>query len=98
MSRYDFAVNVDSLDDVSSELTTIANDIRTKTTEIYNIIDNDLSNSWQSTAYDEFKTGCHNFEGALGELADMIEMFGSSFGGAGTAASDMLTDIDNRLL
>ena len=64
----------------------------------YNIIDNDLSNSWQSTAYDEFKTGCHNFEGALGELADMIEMFGSSFGGAGTAASDMLTDIDNRLL
>lgn len=98
MATYNFAVNVDTLDDVSTELKKIAEELRTKTTEIYNIIDNDLSQDWQSTAYDEFKTGCHNFEGALGELADMIDMFGTSFSGVGTAADDMLKDIDNRLL
>lgn len=98
MATFDFAVNIDTLDEVSAELKSIAEELRTKTTEIYNIIDNDVSNSWQSTAYDEFKAGCHNYEGALRELADMIDMFGSSFEGVGTSADEMLKDIDNRLL
>lgn len=98
MATFDFAVNIDTLDEVAAELKDIAEQLRTKTTEIYNIIDNDVSNSWQSTAYDEFKTGCHNYEGALRELADMIDMFGSSFEGVGTEADKMLLDVDNRLL
>lgn len=98
MATYNFAINIENLEDVSSELKKIAEELRTKTTEIYNIIDNDLSQDWQSTAYDEFKTGCHNFEGALGELADMLDMFGTSFEGVSTAADEMFKDIDKRLL
>lgn len=90
---YDFVVDDTKLADLSEKLGEIATNIRKLTADIYNIIDNDVSSDWQSSAYKEFQTGCHNYEGALKELADMIEFFSVSFREVGDKSSNLISDI-----
>ena len=93
---YDFVVDEEKLETVGNDMLTKAADIRAKIAELYGIIDNDLSQSWQSPAYDMFKEACHNYEAGLNEVANMVEIFGSSAKEFGTAADTLLTNINNK--
>ena len=50
-----FAADSVKLKDASVEISNIIEELRMKTTEIYNIIDNDLSRYWNDDSYLEFK-------------------------------------------
>ena len=93
---YDFVVDEEKLEDVGTTMTGKADEIRSKIAELYNIIDVDLSQSWQSSAYDMFKDACHNYEQGLYEIANMIEMFGNSARDFGEAADTLLTNINSK--
>lgn len=94
--NFDFVVDEGHLDEVGSTMTGKADEIRGKIAELYNIIDVDLAQSWQSPAYNMFKEACHNYEQGLYEVANMIEIFGNSATEFGTAADTLLTNINNK--
>jgi hypothetical protein len=96
MSRYDFAIDEEKLGNVASDMKSKADEVRTKIEEIYNIIDNTLAQSWRSSAYDDFKAGCHKYEMGLYELANMIEIFGITCDTLGGDAEALMDEIKTK--
>lgn len=96
MSRYDFAVNEEKLGNVADDMKKKADELRSKINDVYMIIDNTLSQHWKSTAYDDFKDGCHKYEMGLHELANMIELFGVSCERIGADSERLMDQVNTR--
>ena len=93
---YDFVVDEGRLADVGSHLINKAEDFKTMIKELYDIIDVDLAQSWQSPAYDKFKETCATYKQGLYEVANMIEVFGDSANEFSDAADTLLTNINAK--
>ena len=93
---YDFVVDEGRLADVGSHLLNKADEFKTMITELYNIIDVDLAQSWQSPAYDKFKETCATYKQGLYEVANMIDIFGNSANEFSDAADTLLTNINTK--
>lgn len=93
---YDFVVDEGRLADVGSHMLNQADELRTKITELYKIIDEDLAQSWKSPAYDSFKETCATYKQGLFELANMIDVFGNSANEFSDAADTLLTNINSK--
>lgn len=93
---YNFAVDEEKLGTVCDTMTGKANEVRELVDSIYNIINDDLSNYWKSTAYDNFRDTCSKYRVGLNELANMIELFGNSAQSISEAAGEMFTGINSK--
>lgn len=92
---WDFASDSTRLNDVSKELKYIASEIRSKTKEIYGLLENDLNNYWRNSAYQEFVAGCGNYKVPLEDLAKTLEVFGDKLNKTASSTEHLLSDIDN---
>lgn len=93
---YNFAVDEEKLETVCDTMTGKANEVRELVDSIYSIINDDLSNYWKSTAYDNFRDTCSKYRVGLNELANMIELFGNSAQSISEAAGEMFTGINSK--
>lgn len=96
MAKYDFAVDEDKLNSVCDTMDEKAVKAREMIDDIYNIIEVDLAEHWVSSAYENFRDTCGKYKIGLNELANMIELFGTSAKDISAEASKMLTDINSK--
>ena len=94
---WDFSSDSAKLTDVSKELKQVAIDIRTKTQEIYKIIESDLAAYWKSSTYNEFVAGCGNYKVPLEELAKTLDVFGDKIANVSTNTDNLISDIVSKV-
>lgn len=93
----DFASDTVKINSVSKELKNIAAEIRIKTNDIYNLIENDLSNYWKSSTYQDFVNGCNNYKVPLEDLAKVLESFGEKLDKVSNNTDDLIMNINSKL-
>lgn len=95
---WDFSSDSVKLNDVSKELKQVATDLRTKTKEIYNMIENDLGAYWKSSTYNEFVAGCGTYKVPLEELVKTLELFGDKITNVSTNTDNLISDISSKVV
>lgn len=94
---WNFASDSTKLKEVSKELKMIADEIRLKTKDIYNLIENDLNVYWKSSTYHDFVSGCGNYKASLEDLAKTLEVFGEKIGNTSVNTEKLISDINNSI-
>ena len=92
-----FAVDSVKLKDASVEINNVIEELRLKTTEIYNIIDNDLIRYWNDDSYLEFKDGCHSYKRRIEELSENLDYFSKLFNDNGIDVENMVNSLEEMI-
>lgn len=93
---YDFSVDTEQLEEVTTQMKDYAEQVREKITELYRVIEDDLSVSWKSTTYDEFRNNCADYRPGLDEMANMLELFGDSATAIAEDSEAMMDSINDK--
>lgn len=68
---YDFVIDGDQIEKLEQHLTKSADTLEACFKDIFDEIDNKLSQSWQGDSYEAFKSKCHEYKNAMDGLVLM---------------------------
>ena len=90
---FDFTIDSEIQDDLSSKLKVAADAFEQKVTLMYREIGN-MANYWVGEDYDAYCQATDGYKNALGDLSDSIRMYGKHF----KEMSDSTEDLTNQLI
>lgn len=94
---YDFADNVDVLNDVVTALGEAKTNLQASIDNIYDLLGGTLHSSWQGTVYNAFKERCDFYHPALDELVSLIGAFEGLFDKVSGEAAALDADVASSL-
>ena len=88
---YTFACDDTLLNALASFVEGKADTATTEITSTFNEIDNFGEENWSGTGYENFNHGCHNYEGALNSVPEVVKCFAKAFTAAAGGVSQVQT-------
>lgn len=96
MADWDFTVDSERQDELSTRLNESAEKFDSGVDNLYSKIDT-LGTSWVGSDYDSFKTGTLGYQEALHDLADSFRMYANHFDSVSEGTSELATQVVNLI-